>query len=320
MHAIAGSSLDQLAVTELATPSAKPGEVLVRVVAAAVNPADLKVVRNELSGRVLHARTKPLVVGFDFSGVVEACGSGVDDLGAGDEVFGFLPYSGSNRQGSFAERVAVPRGTVARKPAAVTHAIAAAAATPGASALQALRDKGSLKTGGRVLVIGAAGGVGSLAVGIAKRLGAKVTGVCSTSSVELVRQLGADEVIDRRITDPYTLAGPFDVIFDTSATYSYARMRGQLTPAGAFVTTLPSARWFAGKLLTALSRRSCHMFIVRSTTADLEQVATWLADGMRVPIDATFPVHAVGKALTKLASGEARGRISIEVDGHWSTT
>ncbi|MGE5181162.1 MAG: NAD(P)-dependent alcohol dehydrogenase [Acidobacteriota bacterium] len=307
-------AFEQLGPVNVEPMAAGEGQVEVRVHASAVNPADLKVLRGEFAGRVLHARTKPLVSGYDFSGVVER---DAGDLRAGDEVYGFLAYSSRNRQGAFAERVVADRATIARKPASVSHETAAAAATPGLTALQALRDLGRLPKAGRALVLGAAGGVGSLAVGVARALGARVSGVCSTYAVDLVRELGAEEVIDRRARDPRTLEGPFDVVFDAAAAYSYAAMRDLLAPAGAYVTTLPSPAWAAGKLMTALSRRRCHVLVVKAVSADLEQLATWIAAGMRVPIDSRFPVRELAQGLARLDAGEVRGRIAIDVAGGW---
>jgi len=310
-------AFSDLGVVDIALPAVAAGQLQVRVVAAAVNPADLKVLRGEAAGRFLHARNKPLVSGYDFSGVVEAIGDGVTDLHSGDEVFGHLPYAGSNDQGTFAECVIVPRTEVGKKPAAVKHAAAAAAATPGLTALQALRDKGRLKAGGRVLVLGAAGGVGSLSIGVAHALGAKVTAVCSTYAVDYVKELGADEVVDRRAKDPRTIDGPFDVVFDAAAAYSYAKMRRQLAPGGTYVTTLPSAAWVGGKIMALVSSKRCQLIVVKSVAADLEQLGGWLAGGTRVPIDSTFAVRDLAQALERLAQGEVKGRIAVDVEEGW---
>ncbi len=173
-------------VFEVDVPVPGPNQVKVKVSWTAVNRADLRVSSGEFVGRLLHARVSPLVMGYDFSGSVVEGGPGMDDLRPGDEVFGFLPYASTTRQGSFAEYVVVDRGTVGRKPQSVTHETAAAAATPGLTALQFLRDLGRLKAADKVLIIGASGGVGSLSVGVAKRLGAHVTAVCSTYALDYV--------------------------------------------------------------------------------------------------------------------------------------
>jgi NADPH:quinone reductase-like Zn-dependent oxidoreductase len=291
------------------------GELRVHVAWSAVNPADLKVSRGEMLSRLLHARVSPLVVGYDFSGWVERSGEGVDNFKAGDEVFGFLPYAGSTRQGAFAELVTVGQGAVGRKPAGVSHEHAAAAATAGATALQSLRDLGRARDGSRVLVVGAAGGVGSLAVGVAKRLGARVVAVCSTHAVDFVRELGADEVVDRRKQDPLAVPGPFDVVFDAAAAYGYFAWRPKLAPAGAYVTTLPSPGVFVGKIAAAFTARRSEFVVVKAIPKDLERVASWISDGMRVPIDSRFPVRELPSALSRLAKGSVLGRISVQVEG-----
>jgi len=280
-----------------------------------VNPADLKVAAGGFVGGILHASVSPLVVGYDFSGVIDKCGDAVDDLRPGDSVFGFLPYGRVNRQGAFAESVTVDVRQIARKPDQITHEIAAAAATAGVTALQSLHDIGGLRSGGRVMIIGASGGVGSVAIGVAKRLGASVAAVCSTHAVEFVRSLGADSVIDRRHEDPLKGRGPFDVVFDAAAAYSYAACRHLLAANGAYVSTLPNAGLVIGKLLTLLSSQRCATITVKSTRLDLELLASFVREGLQVPIDASFPVHALALAFARLQKGDMRGRVSIQVEG-----
>jgi NADPH:quinone reductase-like Zn-dependent oxidoreductase len=317
LSARATGGIDQLKVEEIPAPQASAGQVLVRVHAAAANPADGKVVRGELAGRFLHARRFPLVPGYDLAGVVEAVGSGVADFAAGDRVYGHLPYSGKNDQGSFAELVAVPAGEVGRLPAAVEFETAAAAATTGLTALQSLRDRGGLVAGGRALVLGAAGGVGTIAVGVAKKLGASVTAVASPKALDLVKTLGADEVVARAHGEPLGLEGPFDVVFDTPAAYGYVACRRMLSPRGAYVTTLPTGSLIAGKLMTLFSRRRARLLVVKSVRADLELLAGWLAEGLPVPIDSRFPVGDAGRAIDRLAQGGMRGRVVVDVAGGW---
>jgi NADPH:quinone reductase len=313
----ATGATDQLKVEEIPDPVAGGGQVLVRVHAAAANPADGKVVRGELTGRFLHARRFPLVPGYDLAGVVETAGAGVADLAAGDRVFGHLPYSGKNAQGSFAELVAVPAGEVGRLPASVPFEVAAAAATAGLTALHGLRDRGGLVAGGRALVLGAAGGVGTIAVGVARRLGATVTAVSSPSSSDLVKGLGADQVVARGHGEPLGLEGPFEVVFDTPAAYGYVACRRLLSPRGVYVTTLPTGSLLVGKLMTLFSRRRARVLVVKSVRADLELLGGWLAEGLAVPIDSRFSVADAGRAIDRLAQGGMRGRVVVDVAGGW---
>lgn len=301
-------------VLEIEAPEPGPGQVKVRVAWSAVNQADLKVSTGKFAGRFLHARVSPLVVGYDFSGSVEG-GPGMGDLKVGEEVFGFLPYASTTRQGAFAEFVVVDRGTVGRKPQNVTHETAAAAATPGLTALQFLRDLGRLKAGGKVLIIGAAGGVGSLAVGVAKHLGAHVTAVCSTYAIDYVRGLGADAVIDRRKQALLSVEDSFDVVFDVAAAYSYLTFRERIAAGGVFVSTVPSPSLFLGKAVAVLSSKRCEFAGVKPVTADLEQLAWWLQGGLQAPIDSRFAVMDLGAALAQLTKGEVHGRVVVKVDG-----
>ncbi len=179
--------LEQLKLSEFPLPQPEAGEVRVRVAASALNPADFKVVLGTM--KFLHARNFPMVVGYDFSGRVEALGPGVEGVNRGDDVFGFLPYAMANRRGAFAEQLVARADQLALKPAGVSHLQAAAAATAGISALQSLRDLGRLPASdSRVLITGVSGGVGSLAVGIARRLGASVTALGTGKGLDLARQ------------------------------------------------------------------------------------------------------------------------------------
>jgi len=314
----ATGGIDQLKVEEIPDPTPGAGQVLVSVHAAAGNPADGKVLRGELTGRFLHAKRFPLVLGYDFAGVVEAVGEGAGDLTVGDHVYGHLPYSGKNRQGTFAEKVAVPAGEVGRLPGSVAYESAAAAATAGLTALQGLRDRGRLTSGGRVLVLGAAGGVGTIAIGVARKLGAAhVTAVCAAAAGDFVKDLAPDEVVVRGHGEALALDGPFDVVLDTPAAYGYVACRPMLAPRGAYVTTLPTGALVGGKLMTLLSSRRAALVVVKSAQGDLELLGRWLAEGLKVPIDSRFRVADAGRAIDRLGQGGMRGRVVVDVAGGW---
>jgi NADPH:quinone reductase-like Zn-dependent oxidoreductase len=241
----------------------------------------------------------------------------VSDVAAGERVYGHLPYRSGNHQGTFAELVAVPSGEIGRLPASVSFETAAAAATTGLTALQGLRDLGRLRAGGRALVLGAGGGVGTIAVGVAGKLGAAVTAVASPSAADLVKQLGADEVVVRGHGEPLALEGPFDVAFDTPAVYGYRAVHRMLAPRGVYVSTLPTGGLVLGKLMAILSSRRAALVVVRSRRADLELLAGWLAEGLPVPIDSRFAVAEAGRAIDRLAQGGMRGRVVVDVAGGW---
>jgi len=319
-------SVEDLHETVLPTPDPGPGEVRVQVRASCANHADTKAITGEM--KLMHSGEFPRVVGYDLSGVVDALGADVDDLAVGDEVFGHLAYSRSTKLGAFAEYTVAPAGSLALKPDTVSHEVAAASATAGLTALQALRDRAGLgrpedvrppdglddRAGGEhALIVGASGGVGSLAVGVARRLGARVAAVASSSSADFVRSLGADEVIERDRTDPFAGSDRYDVVFDTPAVHSYGEWSQRLKPEGSYVTTLPSLSLVTGKLRSWLSGKGCHLVTVKSRRADLELLSRWIADGLPVPIQQTYPLERVGEALKKLERGGMRGRLAISV-------
>jgi NADPH:quinone reductase-like Zn-dependent oxidoreductase len=314
MKAIAAPTygpLESLAQIDAPLPAPGPGEVRVRVVASALNPADYKVVLGTL--KFLHARNRPLIVGYDFSGTVDAVGPSVTEVAVGTDVFGFLPYGPGNKRGAFAEALIAKSDEIAVKPARVSHEVAAAAATTVLTAIQSIRDLGRLPaTGGRVLVTGVSGGVGSISVGIARKLNATVTAVCSGAGLELARSLGAIEVLDRTAQPlPGSIREPFDVIFDASAAYRWREWRGVLRPGGAFVTTLPSLAFAGDKIHSLFTGTRVHFVNVKSRPADLRLLASWLEDGLPVPLASTIPVREVAQGLARLQ--RAGGRIAVRV-------
>lgn len=306
--------LDNLSMRQLPDPSPGPGELRVRVQFSSVNPADYKVIQREFAGNILHGQQSPVVVGYDFSGVVDGLGAGVSGIGVGDAVFGHLPYTRDTKRGAFAEYLITKPEFLARRPEDLPANVAAALATGGCTALQMLRDLGKLEKGGSVLVIGAAGGVGSLAVGIAKAMGATVSAVCSTPTVALVEGLGADRVIDRKRDNPLMVPGSYDVIIDAAAAHDFASTRHLLTKRGAYVTTLPNMAFVTGKLLALFSAQRCEMIQVAPKTADLLQLATWVRSGMLVPIDSRHPVKSLGSAIRKQQEGGVSGKIVIAIE------
>lgn len=303
--------LENLAQIELPLPTPGAGEVRVRVVASALNPADYKVVLGVI--KFLHGRQMPLVVGYDFSGTVDAVGPQVTDIAVGDDVFGFLPYGPFNNRGAFAEMLIAKSSEIARKPAGISHEIAAAAATGGLTALQSIRNLGHLPaSGGSVLVTGVSGGVGSVAVGIAQKLNATVTAVGSGSGLEMATRLGATDVIDRTTAKlPADLKAKYDVIFDAAAAYTWGSWRGALKPGGVFVTTLPSMAFATDKFTSLFSNTSVQFVAVKSVAADLNLLATWLEQGLQVPLTDTIPVRDVVKGLASLH--KSGGRYAVRV-------
>lgn len=308
------SGIEGLSVREMPVPEPRAGEVRLRVRASALNPADQKVLGGEFAGNLLHGKQRPLVTGFDVAGVVDGVGAGVD-LALGDEVFGFLAYARSTRRGAFAEQVVAPAASLARRPSSLSAGDACALATAGVTALQTLRDIGNVKPGSRVLVVGASGGVGSLTVGVAVKLGASVTAICGANAVDFVRSLGASTILVRGKDDPLRDPQRYDVIFDAAVAWSYFALRHLLARGGVYVSTLPGPGLFLAIPMARLSGKRASFIVVKPRRADLDLLASWASSGLVIPVDSTFPVRDVGKALARLAQGGMKGRVVISVEG-----
>jgi NADPH:quinone reductase-like Zn-dependent oxidoreductase len=299
------------------TPIPNPDEIRVRVIASSVNAGEDEVINGSFVGRFLHAKTSPLILGWDFAGIIDAIGEGVSDINEGAEVWGHLAFSMSQKQGTYAEYITVPRQALAEKPGNIPCHIAAAAPTVAMTSLQSLRDHGRLGDGCRALIIGAAGGIGSAAIGIAKRLGAHVTAVCSSRDIQHVNNLGADVVIDRTKSDPLNDNSSYDVVFDTPAVHSFGRCVKILRPGGTYVTTLPDQALLAGMVHALFTSRRCRFVQVASRRTDLELVGGWMSDGLEIPIDSRYKISELGNALKRQSDRRRIGRVVVDVDDGW---
>jgi NADPH:quinone reductase-like Zn-dependent oxidoreductase len=304
--------LDQVRLTEIPEPTPGKGEVRVRVHASSVNPADYKTITGE--AKILHGRNFPLVMGYDFAGVIDAVGEGVSDFRTGERVFGFLPYSGSNRQGAFGEKIVARTEAIAKIPDGVSFESAGASATAALTALQGLYPSREAISGKRVLVHGASGGVGSYAVQIARLWGAEVVATCSAGNAPFVKSLGASEVLDYRKVDVTQLQQKFAMLFDVAANLSYFKVRHLIQAGGRYVTLLPSASAIGGLLLRPVLSQKCAMVIVKSRPEHLTEVAGWLADGrVKSAIGQSYPLEKLPEALQCLKSGGVSGKLVIKI-------
>jgi NADPH:quinone reductase-like Zn-dependent oxidoreductase len=295
---------------EVQKPALQAGQVMVEVKGAAFNPADLKVISGKNGGSFLHAAKFPLQLGFDYAGVVTEVGAGETDLLAGQAVYGFLAYSSKTTQGTFAQYVSVSPEELYLKPAPLDFASAASIATSGVTALLALRDKGGLKAGQSVLINGAAGGVGSMAVQIAKILGAKVTATSSAKNLDFVGSLGADEVLDYHGTPVEKYPGPFDVFLDAASVSSFGAASKVLKPGGIYITLLPTPALLVGFISSLFSSKACRFVITSSKKADLALLAQWVEAGKLKPIvDKTFSFDQVPAGLSELKKASPRGKL-----------
>ena len=314
-------SADVLQLRDIAKPAPTDDEVLVRVHAAGVDPG----VWHLMTGRPYLVRVmgyglrtpKVGIRGRDVAGRVAAVGTNVTQPQPGAEVFGI-------GEGSFAEYVCARPDKLAPKPANLSFEQAAAVPISALTALQALRDTGKLQPGQQVLVIGAAGGVGSFAVQLAKAFGAQVTGVASTTKVELVRSLGADEVIDYTREDFTDGAQHYDLIVDTAGRRSLAQLRRALTRRGTLVIVggEGGGRWLGGfdrqilraPLLSALVRQRLRPLVSKERSEDLVVLKELIEAGKVMPvIDRTYPLRKVPEAIRYLEQGHAGGKVVITV-------
>ena len=227
-------SPDVLKLTEVEKPIPRAGEVLVKIEATAVNPADNHILSGMLRFTTGFFKPKHQILGSDIAGMVEAVGPDVTQFQVGDAVFGDISAHG---WGGFAEYVAVPESALAQKPTNLSFAQAAAVPLTAVTALQALRDKGNIQPGQQVLINGASGGVGTFAVQIAKALGGEVTAVVSTKKINMAQAIGADHVINYTQEDFTQNGKRYDLIFDTVGNHSVTAYKRVLKPKGNFVTS-----------------------------------------------------------------------------------
>jgi NADPH:quinone reductase-like Zn-dependent oxidoreductase len=315
-------SPDVLHLEEISKPSAGANEVLIKVRAAALNPYDWHFMRGlPYLVRIIAGLKNPKVtrLGFDVAGEVEAVGNNVTQLKPGDAVFGACagPHAGA-----FAEYACTPESALATKPANVTFEQAAAVPLAAFTALQGLRDKGRIQPGQKVLVNGAAGGVGSFAVQIAKSFGAEVTGVCSTRNVEMAGSIGASRVIDYTRQDFTKGDQRYDLFFDTIGNHSLTACRRVLNPNGILVMAGgKSGRWKMGllrgiraKVISGFSSRKLVGIFAKGSKEDLLFLRGLLEAGKITPvIDRCYKLNEVPEAIRYLEEGHARGKVIISL-------
>ncbi|MEK6373886.1 MAG: NAD(P)-dependent alcohol dehydrogenase [Acidobacteriota bacterium] len=320
MRAVVYSSYgspDVLQIRDVEKPVPNDDEVLLEVRAASVNPLDWHFMRGTpYLARIAMGLRKPkdTRLGVDVAGQVEAVGRNVSELKPGDEVFGSC-------RGAFAEYACTSESRLVRKPENLTFEQAASVNVAALTALQGLRDKGRIRPGQNVLINGAAGGVGTFAVQIAKSFGAEVTGVCSTRNVDMVRSIGADRVIDYNQEDFTKGEQRYDLILDCIGNHSLSACRRALNPTAICVMVGgPNVRWgisLVPPLITALvsswfSSRKLVMVLAKGSKADLTILRELLEAAEVTPvIDRRYPLSAVPEAIRYLEEGHARGKVVI---------
>jgi NADPH:quinone reductase-like Zn-dependent oxidoreductase len=307
-------------VADAPDPVVGEGQVLVRVKASSVNPVDWHTMRGEpkvvrLQGRALRAPKDPFI-GADLAGIVEAVGQDVTTVRPGDEVFGMSVHT-------WADLVAVKAEGLVAKPGHVSWEDAGVIGVAALTALQGLRDKGRVGPGMHVLVSGAAGGVGHFAVQIAKALGARVTATTSAANLEMVRSLGADDVLDYAATDATRGRPGFDVSFDAGGWLSLRQHRRALKPGG--IAVLAGAghavnlaaivgRLLAARLWSTLDTRTYTGYLAHRTQDDLQALRRMLEAGqVRPVIDRSYGLGEIRDAVRHQETGHARGKVAVRI-------
>jgi NADPH:quinone reductase-like Zn-dependent oxidoreductase len=316
----ASGTAEVLHLEEVDPPDIRDDEVLIRVAAASLHSGDALLMQG--IPRVMRLGTGPTrprstIPGLDVAGTVERVGRDVSRFAPGDQVFG-------NGRGTLAELAAAKQDHITRKPASLTSAQAAVLTVSGLTALKAMRDVGRVRPGQSVLINGASGGIGVYAVQIAKSMGAQVTGVCGPGNIDLVRSLGADEVIDYTTTD-FTEAGRrYDVILDNVGNRPLRACRRALAPSG---TLMPNSGTTGGPWLGPLPRmgraaiaslfttQHLRVFLSMPNPQDLEALADLVESGaVRPVISSTYPLADAAEAMRVVASGHPRGKVAIVID------
>ncbi|MDQ6878897.1 MAG: NAD(P)-dependent alcohol dehydrogenase [Candidatus Dormibacteraeota bacterium] len=315
-----GSS-DVLQLREVPKPEVGPDQVLIRVRAASANPYDWHLMRGlpyiaRLAGVGLR-KPKQSLLGTDVAGEVEAVGSAVTRFRPGDAVCGFVG------EGGFAEYVSAPERLLGLKPANLSFEQAATVPLAAVTALQGLRDAGGIRSGQKVLIVGASGGVGTFAVQIAKWYGAQVTGVCSTRNLELVRSIGADRVIDYTREDFTRNGQRYDLIFQLAGTTPPLACRRALAPKGTLVLSSgdspgriigPVGRIIKAGVLSRFVGQTMRPFLAKASSDDLQFLRELIEAGKVTPvIDRTYPLSESADAIRYLETGHARGKVVISV-------
>ena len=290
-----------LHVSEVPEPKARRGGVLVDVEAAALNPKDVLIRKGKF--RPLSRGAFPRCCGYDFAGRISDSGQPVFGM-----VNGMLGRT-------CAERIFVPDDELAYRPPELSAVEGASLPLAGLTALQALRDDGLLQSGQHTAINGASGGVGTLAIQIAKALGAQVTAICSKKNEELCTSLGADRVLPYdEVDDVLAELSGVDVFFDVFGNRSLGEVAGALAHHATFVSTVPSKRLIGEVARSVLSRRKAKLVLVRSRRRDLDQLARWVVESKLKPVvDRTYPLEDIADAHRYLETRRARGKVVVSV-------
>ena len=301
-----------LSLCEIPVPQPAAGQVQVRVCMASLNPVDFKLRSGIL--RMVGRPKRPAITGKDFAGEITALGADVRGYAIGQRVFGSVDPLGG--EGSCAEFVVLSTDLIAPVPEVLSDEVAASLPVASGTALQALADIAQLRRGQSVLITGASGAVGSSAVQLARSIGARITGVCSTANIAYVRSIGVERVIDYKTDNWQNCGDRFDVIFDAAASATFSSSRRCLNARGIYINTMPSAALYLAALVARLtSRQRCVPFLLKTDAELLGRLATLAADKIIVPrISEIVDLGQVGSAQRRMQEGKVSGKICVRVN------
>ncbi len=304
-----------LQLKEVEKPAPKDNEVLIKIFATTVTPMDwhlrqpgMNVIARMIAGPI---KPKNPVLGTEFAGEIESIGDDVKRFKEGDQVYGGAPPFGAH-----AEYICMPENKVGIKPSNMTFEEAAGVTFAGTTALKYLREKGNIQEGQRVLVNGASGGVGTFAVQLAKYFGTDVTGVCSTSNLEIVKSLGAGKAIDYTKEDFTKTGQTYDIIFDAVGKRSFSQCKGSLNRGGIYLSTVATIPLLLQMLWTSkIGDRKAVFALLPFTSEDLVFLKDIIEAGkLKTVIDRTYPLSEIAEAYRYSEKGHARGKIVITVE------
>jgi NADPH:quinone reductase-like Zn-dependent oxidoreductase len=302
--------VDVLRQQEVDKPEVQENEILVKVHAFSINPVDWKIRRGDL--KILVGRKPPKILGGDYAGVVSEVGKQITNFKIGDEVFGLV---NAFKGGTYAEFVRVKKEEIAPKPQNLNFEEAASLPLVSLTAYQSLVDKGQMQEGNHVMINGCSGGVGLSGLQIAKALECRVTGVCSTRNLDMVKKMGADHIIDYTKDDILLEKNAYDIFFDAVGNQSFFQVKETLKSHGIYVTTLPSFQsMILGPLINILGSRKFKKLLVSPRSKDLTVLKEMAENGKIVPVlEKVFSMDQIREAHTRSETGRVVGKVVIQV-------
>jgi NADPH:quinone reductase-like Zn-dependent oxidoreductase len=300
---------DVLEVIETQVPAIKDNEILVKVKAVSINPLDWKIFKGEM--KLMSGSKFPQGAGIDFSGIVEERGSGVSAFKKDDAVFGLLDaFKGE----ALAEYIVVKETDIAIKPKTISFEQAAAAPVVGLSALQIVDQLSSVKSGTRLLINGATGGIGMFLTQLAKKKGATLTAFTGAKGITMAKKWGADEIMDYKTQDIFASKLRYDIVVDLSGKLSFKNAKTLLNPQGTFITTLPGLQTMAGSFFNNLFSATKYKVLVLKPTKDsLKSLAVVIDEGIDIIVEKQYPITDVKAAYEEVARGGLVGKAVITV-------